>query len=149
MKTIPLHEAILSGSTLIRWRAHTTLAYNLQGEPVGGCAIGMALVAADADAFLRAKSAIAAENWPWVLTTRFLLYPCECGNAHRGPLAGQIDVSTLVIIGHLFDHHVMNDFDYIYQRWSLERLCDWVRSVDPTLTLAAPTEAREAELVEA
>ena len=89
----------------------------------GGCALGMADVAAGGHYFCES-------TYPWINNTKIGL-PCGCtGTVMGGPgnypyySFGDELVSQAII--HLFNYHVMTKKD-----WTLEQLVDWVRSVDP------------------
>jgi hypothetical protein len=60
--------------------------------------------------------------YPWIAEV-MVDYPCNCGRYHPcGPRAQAVSV-----IAQIFNIHVMGD-----KTWTLERLADWIESVDPT-----------------
>ena len=109
-----LSQAILLGSTLLR-----PVAGDL--ELPGDCgALGMA------------ERAVGAgwSYWPWLLTMR-LAAPCRC------PFQ---PLPAAWVVTHLFGCHVAEEFLDSFRnkgwvrsddRWTLEQLVDWVRSVEP------------------
>ena len=99
-----------------------------------GCARGMALEAVGKRCqSTNAQNYIRFERlWPW--TTSNSRYPCECSR-NPDPVLNTGVSSISVIITHLFDEHVERwraDAHVIpLSIWTLERLIDWVRSVEP------------------
>ena len=76
------------------------------------------------------------ELFPWVDTTYYPM-PCNCDVWYNK--------SVIYSIIHLFNEHVMQGGTYPEaEPWTLERLADWIDSVDPT-PRDAPTAARAEE----
>jgi len=121
------------GSTMIRWLAGVRHNDDMRS----GCALGMVEMATPnaADMFHRAK--VELEN---------LRMPCDCncnvqimGSACVNTFYSPVGEEFCQIVVHLFNYHVMTAKD-----WSMERLIDWVRSVelaDPEEDSNAATEA--------
>lgn len=107
-----LSEAILAGSVLIPKTAPGNIDM---------CAIGMAIKALG----LPTRTDLGVNynalfvNWPWTERAD-LPKPCDCAVAAGEPV--------YVSIYHIFDSHI---FDPYYD-WTLDQLCQWVDSVDPT-----------------
>lgn len=78
-----------------------------------GCALHLGLVAIDS----RHSFASAFLEWPWLLNPVSRVCKCERELAS--------DIAQLAII-HLFDRHVLGAQD-----WTLDRLIDYVRSIEP------------------
>lgn len=129
-----LSDAINLGSSLIK-----PLAGQFLNEASdSGCAFGMAYVASG-------RGALVCQNaWPWIENVFRLPLPCGCNTSHKLMWGGcsYMDIPSpglSNVIVHLFNYHVMTSKD-----WTLERLIDWVRSVEP----AEPTLMVEAQAVE-
>lgn len=115
METMKMHahEALLLGFTALRPLAHTV------DSPLGGCA-------------LRALEIAGFEStMTFLYDQRAVISPCQCG--YRGSRYSQIMI-------HLFNEHVAplhefaSDFGCVSgssERWTVEQLADWLRSVDP------------------
>jgi len=121
-----LSEAILLGSTLLR-----PVAGDLE-LPSDRGALGMA------------ERAVGAgwSYWPWLLTMR-VATPCRC------PFQ---PLPAAWVVTHLFGCHVAEEFLDSFrnrgwvrsdERWTLEQLVDWVRSVEPA---EAETRRRAIDL---
>lgn len=110
-----LSDAIALGRTAVIPRAGVVL-----DEDGGGCALGMAGVAAGT--YTVGKAAVSVHElkvaFAWALETEPVC-PCSCPLMDLGYKASGI-------IGHLFDNHVFGRRD-----WTLDQLIDWVRSVEP------------------
>lgn len=136
-----LSEAIGLGSVLIKPRAN----YLLDESGTMGCALGMAGIAIGLS--LRGPKIsfcginIGSEEryeplreaWPWLLQT-VSEYPCGC--ALDSKCEDHEDTIT-----HLFDNHVAVPIEFGNKDWTLDRLIDWVRSVERV-------EALEEKLME-
>lgn len=136
-----LSEAIALGSVLIKPRAN----YLLDKSGTAGCALGMAGMAVGLS--LRGPNISFCginigseeryeplrETWPWLLQT-VSEYPCGCALDSKSE-----DVEDTIT--HLFDEHVAVPIEFGNRDWALDRLIDWVRSVEPV-------EASEETLVE-
>jgi hypothetical protein len=86
----------------------TTIA-ELTVYKLDGCALGMAANAAGIE---RDYLSIGI-RWPWL------------GDIIRCPFVGAQGYG-MVIVAYVFDCHVMR-----LKEWTMEQLCDWVRSVEP------------------
>ena len=129
-----LSDAILIGSTAVK--AQPGRQYSMKAK--SGCAIGMAIVGAGGRFVPRAPGppmvyrSDGLEWWPWTinLETR----PCRCRIVAEA--AGRVwpclrsfwlrKMPVKDIITHLFDCHVFGKGD-----WTIERLAQWVASVEP------------------
>ena len=108
-----LSDAIALGRMILR-----PLGGTFNDGKGGGCALGMAYMAAGLDPYKELFSAMQCEpGWKWIENTLFVL-PCGC--------TGYNKLYALSTIVHLFDIHVMHLGD-----WTLDQLIDWVRSVEP------------------
>jgi len=128
---LPLADAIFLGSHLVRGKGGAE--WYSDGS---GCARGMALEAIGVKRMPSMGDWLVdgmefgmclhqfISVWPWTTKTK-TTYPCGCDRWL------EIDpVSS--IIEHLFDRHVDGVVYTQLTKWTLEKLCDWVRSVDPT-----------------
>jgi hypothetical protein len=129
-----LSDAILIGSTVVK--AKPGRQYSMKEK--SGCAIGMAIVGAGGRFVPRAPGppmvyrSDGLEWWSWTinLETR----PCRCRIVAEA--AGRMwpclrsfwlrKMPVKDIITHLFDCHVFGKGD-----WTIERLAEWVASVEP------------------
>lgn len=104
---IPLHEAIMLGSTIIQ-RGHCSISRNDDARKRGsGCALDMAVVAVRGHGtWLEAR-----DIWTWM------------------PLESDVR------IGSKFDNVVRHG------DWTLEQFCDYVKSIEPTVTESIPAIA--------
>lgn len=113
-----LSEAILAGSMLIK-----PIPYYRHRDNGSGCALGMGEVAAGCG-----QNKLESV-YPWLLFS-VKATPCGCSSITYpdglGVHSYSIETFTCAI-AHIFNEHVMGD-----KTWTLERLCDWVDSVDPT-----------------
>jgi hypothetical protein len=107
-----LSEAILLGRHLIA---------NPAASDLSRCALGMALGATgyqvcggDDGRGSDGEYALVTTRWDWLQT-----FNVEC------PLCGQRNYSYSSVT-HMFDLHVITE-----GAWTLEQLCDWVRSIEP------------------
>ena len=105
-----LSDAIAMGRTLMMPKAYTLRS----SDGREGCALGMGLAACGMEKQGLYYNKLLT-RWSWLLGTSE--HPCDCRNMVRDEF--------ICIIMHLFDRHVMN------QDWTLDRLIDWVRSVEP------------------
>lgn len=120
-----LSEAIMLGSSLIR-----SVPFIRDDGFGGGCAMGMAEVAAGMFSFkLETK-------YPW-MQTQICLVPCghDIGAKYNRIPGYKTPHTPTFIIAHLFNEHVHGD-----RSWTLEQLVDWVRSVEPDEEPEATTE---------
>ena len=115
-----LSDAIALGRTLIK-----SVPYYRNDTNGGGCALGMADVAIG--------STDSLNHYPWTCAegSKFDL-PCGCEKV----ILNHQWASRIIV--HIFNEHVHGDGD-----WTLDRLIDWVRSVEPI----EPNE-QQAEQVE-
>ena len=110
-----LSDAIALGRMILR-----PLGGTFNDGKGGGCALGMAYMAAGLDPYKELFSAMQCEpGWKWIENT-LLVLPCGC--------TGYNKLYALSTIVHLFDIHVMHLGD-----WTLDQLIDWVSGA-----LAAP-----------
>lgn len=118
-----LSEAILAGSTLIKPFAGTI--FSKDGER--GCAIGMACAAIGIRKYIASDFSV---RFPWL--KNIVKAPCGCclftGVYADSTFGSYGHVAN--VIAHVFDNHVMNDSHGF--SWTLEQLCEWVDSIDPT-----------------
>lgn len=107
-------EAILLGSTMLK-----PVPYIRNDGSGGGCALGMAEIAVDG-----AESGIERTAMgKWLLGIS--LFPCVCG----------LISPYNVLIAHIFNEHVCKD-----KTWTIEKLVDWVRSVEPKEEVKAESD---------
>lgn len=118
-----LSEAILLGSTVVPQNPGGILH-----DDGSGCALGLALAAAGKSRYLDVVSGLPRTmaffrnretvhtTWPWL--RRDFAVPCSCSRDSSS--------NGFSIITHLFDDHVFGRED-----WTLERLVNWVGSVEP------------------
>jgi len=119
-----LSEAILLGSTVVTPKAGGTYFTENQA----GCALGMASIAKGCS-FRHATRPLPRKErrtlgmervWgDWVLSV--VMRPCPCWR-FRVPREMRIKD----IIAHIFDYHVMKK-----RNWTLDRLVEWVQTVEP------------------
>lgn len=122
-----LHEAILLGSTIIK----PARTIGTPGE--SGCAMGMAVAATgDIGVWVRDRLNAFKNRWPWTDIKQVLLPCCESSS--------KVTVTEVII--HIFDNHIMS-YNLGCKKWTLEQLADWVKSVDPTVTVTALPEEEE------
>jgi hypothetical protein len=115
---LPMSEAILLGSSQIRWLAGT------RGHNTGaGCALGMAEIANQGSGRYRGAETI----YPWL--TQEVSSHLPCGRGHKYYDVSGFHDRYSTAIAHIFNEHVMGD-----HTWSIEQLADWVRSVEPPAT---------------
>src|SRR5260370_38229293 len=114
-------EAMMLGSKVIK-----PLAYSKGDDQGSGCVLGMAEFAVGRTNWGGYFDEKAAENvWPW-LTEAISVTPCGCHYYKQcGTSIFQITAKISTIV-HLFNEHVMQRQD-----WTMERLADWIRSVEP------------------
>lgn len=112
-----LSEAILLGSSMLK-----PVAGRL-GEGDEGCALGMAGVAACGK-----HDGVNCDVFTWV-NDKSADSPCGC-------FAGNFGMKSVrAWIAHIFNEHVMDD-----KTWTLEQLCDWIRTVEPAETFVGVSE---------
>ena len=128
-----LSEAILLGSTQLK-----AVAGVLERDG-GGCALGMARRAVNGPVNVSPNY-----YWRWLYLT-LVPRPCQC---QRFPDR----LRACDGVTHLFDDHIMAEGSprQPEERWTLEQLVDWVRSVEPAdeaekqaLNLYTPASAEE------
>lgn len=132
-----LSEAMMIGSVMIKWVAGTR-----DNEEGGGCALGMAD---------KAVGRNCSTLYAWSIKPNHYLLPCDCkgdelllGNCMNGFAKPHIESTAQGVITHLFNYHVMTKGD-----WTLERLVDWVHSIEPVETIEDQPEAEAEEAVNA
>ncbi len=118
-------EALMAGSLVIRPVAGTQ--WDGHG---GGCAVGMILAAVGSNP----NSWIEFQHpFAWLRNTAHISLPCEhqyaetlmgggCRQSYRIHI-----ISFADYIVHLFNYHVKTTVD-----WTIDRLAQWIDSVDPT-----------------
>jgi hypothetical protein len=115
-----LSEYVMLGSTLIESVPY--VRWNGRG---GGCALGMAesalgLKRVSSFTNMAEVCEVSIEDQPgfeW-MNDEVFTSPCGC--------RPKFQVSAVQAIVHIFNHHVHGEGD-----WTLEKLCDWVRSIEP------------------
>lgn len=111
-----LSEAIRLGSLTIK-----PIPYKISDGNGGGCALGMAQVAIG--------TSLLRNEWPW-MTERFINVPCSCVSYKQHDYIDKVSFFPIRINGdivvHLFNEHVMEIGD-----WTLDKLCEWIASVEP------------------
>jgi hypothetical protein len=137
-------EAIRLGSLVMR-----PVCGNMNDRMGGGCALGMAFLALG-----KPIGRQIADEYPWMGEPKSLHdLPCSCSldkpimlsggryyNPEYGPYHAPIGTNVLVV--HLFNYHVCTTKD-----WTIDRLCEWLDSVDPTpRETESLTEQTEAEV---
>jgi hypothetical protein len=129
-----LSDAILLGSTMIKPLA----GKHLSPDGDEGCAWGMVDMATGGRAFRDLL----------VMAANFLAeLPCGCtdewiiGSGMNVQRRESMNNLSAIIV-HLFNYHVMTRKD-----WTLERLVDWVRSVEPAEPEEKELEKREVQEV--
>jgi hypothetical protein len=141
-----LSEAILLGSTVVKPLRGVGLT--TKGE---GCAIGMALKAAGAPMIpwyavnpeiLGLSDQDYRRFWPWKDKLCGIDLPCTCEAQElmcgRGDVVPRSSINTIhAIIVHLFNQHVIDG------SWTIERLAEWVASVEPKEIAAGEEAAAE------
>lgn len=100
------------------------------------CAIGLVEENVNHRSFGGWADTLAEELYPWVRADA--RYPCE----HYSPAALN---NITGVIAHLFNEHVMQAqiFYLSASPWTLEKLADWIDSIDPT-PREVPTEEVKA-----
>jgi hypothetical protein len=68
---------------------------------------------------------VAEQLFPWISEVS-LPYPCGCS---WHPLCGSERAPVNAIIAQIFNEHVIDRREPV---WTLERLADWIDSIDPT-----------------
>jgi hypothetical protein len=125
-----LSEAIALGRVLVRPAARAEYHHD-----ESGCARGMALEAVGARVHNLSvcNFEVFERLWPWTTKT-LALWPCSCeSDGTRWSIS--------VWITHFFDEHVMQFCgDRKIELWTMERLIDWVASVEPA-DVPTPTDA--------
>ncbi len=131
---VKLSDAIMLGSAVV-----PALPMREWHSGGGGCARGMALEAigkrvhnGNTNQNVRALTAA----WPWTERSECVL-PCKCGSSDLW--------STLNIIAHIFDQHVMGTAG-AKKDWTLPQLVAWVRSVEPTEEMETQHEEQTTEV---
>jgi hypothetical protein len=117
---------------LLEAKVHGLTPYTRRDENDNRCALG--LVEGDTPIRMYAEF-----KYPWICVEA--VYPCKC-----------IDLlpcrRVMAIIAHLFNEHVMHGVTTSSvpiktrpdaEPWTLERLADWIESVDPTPRVAEST----------
>jgi hypothetical protein len=122
-----LSHAIFLGSSLLKARAG---GFPGDGE---GCALQMGIKAVNGNASWLNAYWI----WPW-LRTNLAESPCGCTWGQTG-YATQTPLTAIV---HIFDKHIMDKHIMDEHMWTLEQLCDWIRSVEPE-EVQSPTLVEE------
>lgn len=120
-----LSESMGMGRVLLKPRPFLLLT----DDGTGGCALGMAGKATGTQCTFDGI----AERWPWLVDV-FKTPQC--------PVCQEPYVAYFILIGHIFDHHVM-----VQKDWNFDQLIDWVRSVEPpeeTATESYPVQIEQA-----
>lgn len=131
-----LSDAIALGRVLVKPKAN----FLVDGEG-SGCALGMALTAVGKKIEMPSFLEEPEIEWPWLKKV--------CGYHFCSCFYG---VSYSQAIAHIFDGHVMKSM--ALEPWTLDRLIDWVRSVEPKeskkrITNGKTGRRREASLAPA
>jgi hypothetical protein len=138
-----LSEAIALGRTLI----HPMPGFVLDYAGLNGCALGMGYKASGGTEKVHPlECTIGLEEvirvWPWLENTIKQL-PCKCESSLY---------NYAQVIGHLFDDHIMDGTidsgPLPGDRWTLDQLIDWVRSVEPE-EAPSPTQGASRDAIHA
>jgi hypothetical protein len=122
------HEKMLLNSKLMRARPH-----GRHFDPDEGCALGMIEGPGICGLGYTARSQMAEVQYPW------LMYgfepPCQCIGEHLIPQyrSDNGKPKAKAIIVHLFNEHVMQSCLAYREPWTMERLADYIKSIDPTV----------------
>lgn len=134
-----LSDAIMLGSTAIRWVGGIS-----DDGHGGGCALGMATVAMG-KTYEDGRAAFGKEMAEWLFNSREpVVLPCGCkaseliGSGNNMLRVDTIQQSYAGVLVHLFNFHVMMAKD-----WTLEQVCDWVRTYEPTEAKPKIEQAQE------
>lgn len=103
-----LSDAIALGRVVIK-----PFRGRIFNSPTEGCALGMGL----AGIGRHGNGHSPAIDWPWLHKDAPLPCGCYCD-----------DIDSFRVITHIFDDHIMG---ICSNRWTLDQLIDWVRSVEP------------------
>src|ERR1700687_528175 len=131
-------EAIRLGSLMIKPVAGTRNDGN-----GGGCAIGMGNFSLTGDAGNGADMHTCRaweRRFSWVTKSVFTQLPCSCdsqmvvGSICRITARSCVEASPIMAMVHLFNYHVCTVKD-----WTIDRLCEWFNSIDPTPRDSEPT----------
>jgi len=129
-----LSEAILLGSTVVK-----PLGGGLGTDPSRQtCAFMMAAAAQSKPACMWAEAAAA---WPW-LTRQLAHVPCGCRGWDR-----YLPANYMTAIIHIFACHVAQGescyAEAFEDKWTIERLADWIAAVEPSDDLNLASAGRE------
>jgi len=121
---------------LLEAKNHALVPYTRCDENDRRCALGLV---AGRDEFLGAE-----KRYPWLYNEA--VCPCECMMPRQGcPFLSTgyrlpVKSNTSAVIAHLFNEHVMQGGfgNPGAKPWTLERLADWIDSIDPTPRIAEP-----------
>jgi len=128
-----LSDAIALGRTIIKPKSGS---YPTDTE---GCALDMGMRATEGGNWHKSN-----RRWPW-LEKECPTLPCNCFRARGWPNTVELNFSWAII--HLFDTHVFaSEYSVAFERWSLDMLIDWVRSVEPQEETERSPEGTEVVL---
>ncbi|SRR6266566_3868700 len=142
-------EAMLLGSTIIR----PVMGKQNDGRG-GGCALGMIAAAHNERyfslySFSLVNGSSLSQYW-WMWDKSGLSLPCDCkeerlmGDSGQWGLRSDMEGCAVLELVHLFNYHVMTRGD-----WNLERLAEWLDSVDPNFReKVVEVKQEEVELME-
>ncbi len=141
-------EALMLGSMTVKpLRGHFYSSFTPEGPK--GCALGMISVARYGHERTHQVQTVDG-GYPWMLDKRVVEFPCGChesalvmGGGGMLVIPTSITCAVQTMIVHLFNQHVI-DGD-----WTIERLADWIESVDPTPKSVSSETAAVQELVAA
>src|SRR5437660_7597000 len=139
-----LSDAILLGAMILRPKCG--IFENANGE---GCALGMANKALGGQGFAPGDFRL-EQAWPWISHTPVSKLPCNCsvnalliGACGCHTTASDVKSCIWMTIVHLFNQHVCDG------SWTIERLADWVRSVEPAEDVPSSDGALAARVAHA
>lgn len=103
-------DALILGSTMLK-----PLPRTFDDGHGSGCAMGMMNRAIGGTE----RNQVVVQKFRWMMAEHSYLYPCGCTEVRK--------TANDVVI-HLFDSHWS---DLSLEHWSIERIADWLRSVEP------------------
>lgn len=117
MKQMRLAEAIRLGSLVLK-----PVPGLFDDRDGGGCALGMGNYSISGQASDEFGVGALEKAYPWI-NIQQVPVPCDCGINHW--FERKASVATAIAI--VFNTHVCGD-----HTWTIDRLCQWVDSIDPT-----------------
>lgn len=133
-------EALILGSTIVK-----PVAGNIDDDKGGGCALGMINHGLGSN-----QRYEFTETFPWMWKENYTALPCDCKDERLiGSGCGmfprnQIQRHITSIVVHLFNWHVCHVHD-----WTIDRLAEYIDSVDPTPRETPKVEEPSVEPVHA